>query len=345
MDTIPNGEPSEQLAPDTTAEIASEQQHFGEPASRLEGFSSDQLMAALEAAESGEPPVAVTPAAPAASHAPAAPADGEGQQPGDAPPAEGDGPQTLTKPKGRLSVRALPPEQQTQLAQALDLVRTGEAADIVTALSKVTGRTPAAPVADPTATPAEGNPASPAESTPASNQVAEIQSQIARLREERREAKANFDGDAETTLTEQIEDLQLQLLRAEQAAAVAAVENRSYQETYQAAVEAVESRYPALRDAESTFSQLLDDRVAAMQARGDQDLADPRFIERVADDLAAKLGIQKGAAPPAPPARAARPVGSFAPGHQSDARLSPEAARELIRNVPIEVLQDLVFTE
>lgn len=354
MDTTALGEPGEQPAAVTPVSDAGAQPQGSEPASTLDGFEDSQLFEALERLESGGafPTTPEAPAAPVAAPAPVQAPPGEtpaapAADAAEAPPAAGeDGPQGTT-PKGRVSVRILPPAEQVRIAEALDMVRHGKAPDFQTAYGTLAGApatgTPPAPAA--AAPDADAPPAPVAQAPAATPAVAEIQATIATLREERKAARRDFDNDRIDELTDQIEDAQANLLRAEQAAAVQAVESRSYNDRYADAVTAVEGRYEAARDENSVFNKILDDRITAAHHRGDPALSDPNFVIAFADEVAADLGLDRGTPIPPPPAKPARTVGDFAPGHHSSGRLSGEAASRLISQIPIEKLQELAFTE
>lgn len=310
----------------------------------LAELSHDDLLAVLREVENpGESRLQEPPAdEPAAQEPPA------GEQPQDDPPADPEaGTPTDPSPTGkapqRLSVRSLPVDEQVRLASALDLVRRGDAPNMLEALRQVSGE-PSAPAAASDATPAEVTETNtPVQQSPSSTQ--EIQTRIKDLRAQRRDAKANYDTDKEIELTEAIEDAQFELLKAEQSAAQQQVAQRSYQEQYQTSVDAMEAKYPEANDESSAFYRVLDDRVAAAVLRQDPALNDPNYIIKFADEVAADLGMKKQAAtPPTAPARPSRPAGStLAPGHGSQPRPNPDQVRELIKTVPIEVLQQVAF--
>jgi hypothetical protein len=63
----------------------------------------------------------------------------------------------------------------------------------------------------------------------------------------------------------------------------------TYQKAYVSAVDRMESKYPELQDEGSKLSILLDHRIAVAQINKDPALADPRFIEKFADEIAGEL--------------------------------------------------------
>lgn len=270
---------------------------------------------------------------------------------------QGDGtqePQAGTKPKPRLSVRALPEDDQAKLATAIDMVRKGESKDIAEAILKLTGKpattageTPAAATTDEGQDGAEQHQAEAQEEAP-SQSVADIKAKIKALREERRQAALDYlPSDDQLKITEEIEAASIELLRAEMAEKAAKQSAQSYQADFVSAVEAVESKYPESTDDTSAFSRILDDKVAAAKARRDPSLADPNFIIAFADEVAEMLGQKE--APKQfqqPPARASRPVGtSLAPGAATAKRMTLQTARELVATAPIEDVRAALFTE
>lgn len=326
---VPGAEPADTLA----ASEREERRFDGAPSDLLDNVNEDLLMEAFELVESGIP----EDAAPAAATetqvetAPETETETEVEEQEEAPEAS---PKAKGSPQ-RVSLRSLPENEQVELAAAIDKVRRGEAPDIKTALGLT-----AATAADPNAPEAIEQEAPPAQTAPA---VQEIKDQIKTLREQRAEAKRNFDPDKEIELTEKIEDAQMDLLRAEQSAKETAVANRSYQEQFEAACDAIETTYPDLADQQSVMSRILDDRITAAKARGDKALKNPGFIKAMADEVAADLGISKGtptkAAPKPAPSKPSRPVGStLAPGHQSAARMNGEEAMQQLQRASDEEL-------
>lgn len=270
---------------------------------------------------------------------------------------QGDGTQEQqagTKPKGRLSVRALPEDDQAKLATAIDMVRKGESKDIAEAILKLSGKpatsqgeAPAAATTDEGQDGAEQHQAEAQEEAP-SQSVADIRGRIEALREERRQAALDYlTPDVQIRITEEIEAASIELLRAEMAEKAAKQSAQSYQSDFVSAVEAVESKYPESTDDTSPFSRILDDKVAAAKARRDPSLADPNFIIAFADEVAEMLGQKE--APKQfqqPPARASRPVGtSLAPGAATAKRMTLQDARALVATAPIEDVRAALFTE
>lgn len=266
---------------------------------------------------------------------------------GEQPHGEEDGIRSddgATKPRARLSVRALPENQQAQLAAAIDLVRKGEHPNIASAILSLSGVV-AGEVATSNVQAIDLPQPAPPAATPAP-EVAEVQERLATLREQRKAAKLNYNVEEEIQLTEDIEAASIELFRAEQSAATRQVATRNYQSDFSAAVESVETKYPDSLDESTAFSRILDDKVAAARSRNDPALADPNYIIGFADEVAAMLGqAQAPAAMPRPPARASRPVGSsLAPGHGASPRLTLQDARNLVQTASIEDLKAALYT-
>lgn len=293
-----------------------------ESPSRLEGVGPEELLDGLAAAEEEDAGVAEDFSAEGVDDAGAE--DEAGAE---------------RRPPQRLSVRGLPAEQQYQLAEALDLVRRGEAGDVMEALEKMKGGDRTSEVRD-RRPDEEGVEADrPGEA----GDLKEMKERIAALRGQRREAIEDFDRAAEARLTEEIEDLQGHLWRAEQAVRVQEEQGQGYQKEYHAAVDAMEERYPETRDENSAFFKILDNKIAAAQARQDPALEDPGFILHFADEVAGMLGGHRAGRTPG---RGRVPVGSaLAPGYQTAARPGKEQLSRMIREMPLEDLERLVCTE
>lgn len=328
-------DPGEQPGNDTQAD-ASEQQQQPAPTA-LWDLSADEL---LEIA-SGE---AEAPAQPEAAESAAAPTEAPpSAQPADEPPGS-DAP---AKPPGRLSVRSLPAEQQLETAQALEMVRKGEATDLLDALSQLRGVAPA-PKSDGTA---NEPPAEPAPSTPAkAPAVAQIEKQIAALREERRIAKTvDYDSEKEEALTNQIEDALMELQEAklqaqaqEQAQRVEADAQAAWEADYQKANDELEEKYPAALDDNSEFSELLAAYLAKAKEEKNPKLQDPRYILELAakaDRLTTKTPPRRPSDPPPAP----KPTGKvLAPAHSAINRPTVDQVQRTIAEAdPDELLEYL----
>lgn len=331
---VPGAEPADANA----AAEREERRTDGTPSDLLENTDDATIMEAFELLASGELPDAIPAEQPAAKRTPEAPEteqpEPEAEEIETAPPAS---PEANRIPR-RLSTNGIDEQEAAKLADAAGMLRRKEVATLEEAFARLGLKAPTTEQQPESQAPPEVT-AEP-QTTP---QVQTIKDQIASLRAERKQAKQDFDTDKEIELTERIEDLQVDLLRAEQSAKEAAQASQSFQVQYEAACDAIEAKYPELSDDNSRMSRILDDRIVAAKARGDKALANPNFILAMADEVAADLGITAGkpqpTAPKPAPTKPARPVGStLAPGHQSAARVSEQEAIQAIRTMSLEDL-------
>ena len=328
------------VTPDTTPAGAQPANASADTAaSSLENLSSEQLLAALEAAEYGEesteitdePEPEETETPPAAEETPAAGAEEE------TAPAGESANTTENKSLRRLPLGGIEEAQRNEFAEAAKLIRKGEAKDLAEAVAILRG------------TPLETAPATESADTPPVSQtpstVADIQQQIQALREQRDQADDDFDKPTVRKLTNEIEDLQLSLLRAESADRESRVIQGSWDAKHDAACDQVEAKFKDFAKSEPRFYQLLEDRRVAMEARKDPELKDPAFIIGEAEKIAELLGYNKPVTP-APKVKATVPNGQdLAPAHQTAGRISRPEAQRMIQEVPIEELRKLVCTE
>jgi hypothetical protein len=308
--------------------------------SSLESLSPEQLLAALEGAEYGELE-STDPTDEREEEEPEAPEETPVAEE-EAPPAdEPVATTTENKPLRRLPLGGIEEAQRNEFAEAANLIREGKAKDLAEAVALLRGTTPQDATAPaPTETKAD---TPPAEQPSAS--VAAIQEQIRQLREQRDEADDNFEKATVRKLTNDIEDLQVALVRAEIAERETRSQAQSWDAAHNAACDQVEAKFDAFAKADPRFYQLLEDRRTAMEARNDPALKDPAFIIAEAEKIAALLGFNKPA-PPAPKTKPVTPNGQdIAPSHQSAARISRPEASRMIQEIPIEELQQLVCTE
>lgn len=310
----------------------SEQQQSGNIMDDISKLSSAELMQILEGDVSPPTPSAEKPPSQA----------GENPPDGNANP-DHNGSQ---KAPNRLSVRFLPLDEQQQMAEALAMVREKKASSVLEALSQLTGQQHQQPAANP-------DPDASSENNPPPGQtdetVSAIETRLSELREQRNTARLDYDAEAVDRLNEEIETEMLRLSDAKIQAALQQFQSKksaeSYQDTYQAAVDQMEAAYPEALDPDSAFYRALDDKVLAAQARKDPALADPNYILRFAEEVASLVGARKSPPSP-PPTRQHVPFGSqVAPAGATSHRLTPDQARAIIRNAPIEALSAVVFTE
>lgn len=307
-------------------------------------FSEDELLGAITGQPVDEAPINTPPATPDATPpadppATQEPVNDDVSAAGDDTPAPAD-----NKPPGRLSVRSLQADQQLELAQAIDMVRKGEASDTLEALQLIRGTTPQATPSE--AAPATQQPAT--ESAPAnppaqSKDEAAIQTEIEELRAQRASAKKDFDADLEEQLTEKIEDALVRLSEAKLHSVLhtqqAATQAAAYEDRYQAAVAELETVFPDVLDENSVMTRLLDDKVTAAIARKDPALQDPGYILKFAQEVAEMIGAKPATAQqpapaakvPAPPAAPRRGTASdLAPSTPAAGRPTAEQARQII---------------
>jgi hypothetical protein len=337
---------SEQPAASTQPAPGSEQQPAQETPIRIETATMEELESALypdvvpDAPEPAEQPAPE--AAPEPEQEPEAEPDGE-QQPGEAqaPVPAGN---SSGRIKRRLSVSNLPPDQQTETAQALEMVREGKAADLLDALTQIRGIQPQAQ--QPAATdqpPAQAEP----EAKPPT--LTDLEQRLTDLREQRDVADEAFDKPEFRRLTAEIEDLGIQIAEARAEAKanqrLQQQESASYETKVDAAFDAMEERYPEAADENSTFYRLLADKVAAAEARKDPALRDPNFISVFADEIAGILQGAPKAPPPAKPQAAPKgPVGTgVAPGHTQPTRFTESQKLHAIKTASFEDLDAALY--
>lgn len=278
--------------------------------------------------------------------------DTEEEEGEEQPPEEPQGDEDGVKPPNRVSLRALPPEQQLETAQALEMVRNGQANDLPEAFALLRaerGEEGAEHQQKDEEKPQE----KPEQQT---SEVAGIEAEIRELRAQRTEAKKEFDSDLESELTEKIEDALGKLADAKIQAAFEtrqrAEMQQSFDQQYQSAVVELESKYPDVLDENSTMSRWIEDKLTAAEARNAPELSDPRFILRIADEVAQVLGAKPAGEPaekkptakipdpPTPPRRGT--AADVAPDHSSRARTTDEQARAMIEDAdPDTLLQAL----
>jgi len=295
-------------------------------ASQLESQTAEQLLELITGQAPEGPPSAPIPAAPIP----------DGEQPPDSTPPDEVPPEAgsteIKPPPGRASHRFLPEEEQREHLQALDLVREKKAKDLPDAYRQLRGELE--PIAAP---PVEGGEPAPAVvPTPPEPATAEplqvIQNRLTDLREQRKQAKRDFDPDEEDRLTTEIEDTLVALQEAKTNAAQRQQVQVAYEQQYQTALDELDKLYPDAQDDTSDFSELLDAMVIKARVDKDPILNDPRYVLTLAERLAAKLAPKPTGTPPTgPTTRAQRPTGALvAPGHSQAPRLNPDQTKAFI---------------
>jgi hypothetical protein len=317
--------PGEQPGQEAPVTPASEQPPAGD--TPVNDLSADELLKII------------TEETPEAEAPPATPEPKTGEQPAKGDDDDEEQPPGSSKPPGRLSVRALPADQQLELAKALAMVREGEASDPFEALQMLRG---ANGQPDPKVEEDEADPEPQAQ--PAAVQT--IEAKLAELREERKQAKRDFDTDEEERLTTEIEDTLISLQEAKMLAAAQKANEQqikaTYEDQYQSAVDELETNYPESLDDNSQFSRLLYQAQRAAIADNDPVIQNPRYLLGMAAEIKDLLQPKSGR-PPSYPPPLPRPTGAaLAPAHSQVERFTEDQARAIIYDAdPDDLLAEL----
>ena len=309
----------EQDTPHSSTEASAQPQTVN-----ADDYTADQLLEALTGEPQAKAPLDKLPEETESSAQPK-PVNTEGQPRENAP---------AKKENLRLRFTALSPEHQAETAEAYRMVREGEAPDMLAAYQAIRG---IEGYSEQTAQDQEYAPdLSNQRSTQdaPTNEVDELSAQLADLRAERKQARADYDIDAEEELTTKIEDLSRKIAKAEALAEISHIteaQTRSqWSEEYDSAVDELESKYPDVLDDNSPFTRFLDAKIKAAKADSDPRLQDPRYVLEFADELTAEI---RAMAPkpsgirPSPPPSAPRPNGSaVAPAQNLAQRMSDQQA-------------------
>jgi len=274
------------------------------------------------------------------------------------PPADEPGDQTQPNPSlERISLKSLHPDDRKLVADAKEMVRSGEAKTFSEAIYKLSKSDDPNPTAQPAAPnqnadsqqqPNQAPSAAPAPAVEPAPDVATITSQIETLRQQRSEAVAEYDRQKEIELTSQIEDALAALSEAKAAAVLRSQTSKSQENAVQAAVEEIYAKFPESEDPKSYFYFRMQQEVTDYEQKRGPISNHPSQLLEIAKSVAKELGVSSDAPPPAPrkaaapaPAQIARPLGSGAPGSSGNARVSAdditrfknEASEEDIRSV------------
>jgi hypothetical protein len=296
------------------------------PTVNADDYTADQLLEALTGEPQAKAPLdkLPDPEAPSAQPEPAA----KDAQPKENTPAR--------KENLRLRFTALTPEQQDETAEAYRMVREGEAPDMLAAYQAIRGID-----GQPEQAAQEKYFDSPAliaqqseENAATTTEVDDLFLQLADLRSQRKQAREDYDMDAEEDLSTQIENLSLKIAKAEALAELSqrteAQSRTQWNQEYDTAVDELESKYPDVLDDNSTFTRFLDAKIKAAKADSDPRLSDPRHVLLYADELAAEIQAiapKPSGIRPSPPPSAPRPNGSsVAPAQNSAQRMSDQQA-------------------
>jgi hypothetical protein len=243
-------------------------------------------------------------------------------------------------------VRALPVDQQVLIAKAVEMVRNGDAPDFVTAAALLAPTEQNENQADPF----QDNPTQEQRKEDDTKGIIEIQKDLEALREQRKAAIKDFDTEAQSDLTDAIEEKTAELAEMKAIRRIEAVRNQenqaNYQKQYEATVEEIEELYPALQDDQSSFSRVFDSMVLASRAREDAILSDPTHLRVIAAEVASLLQMpatkSKQTTLPAPPPRTIANGSAVAPGHTQAPQLSNNEAFDYIKNATLDQLDALI---
>lgn len=295
----------------------------------MSSFSEEQLLAAITG---DSPPPQEPSAATPVEHSDGSQTPDDGAQPEPTPANHG---QQGKNDSIRLRLSALPPDEQKEAAEAYRLVREGKAPDLFEAYKQLRGtkESDTDPNAQQQAAPQEA--AKPAI-------ISELETQLSEARARLKDARETFDADAEDAIEAEIQTLVRKLAKEEIKAELEQQQNSNAAETFQAeydaAVDELESTYPAVLDDNSEFTRLLDDKVNAARYRNDPKLSDPRYILELAGEVDAILNKPSGRKPSPPPA-VPRPNGAqVAPAHNQSPRPSEDQMRAAIASASPEDL-------
>lgn len=305
----------EQDTQSITTEASAQPQTFN-----ADDYSADELLAAVTGEPQAKAPLDKLPEEAAPSAQPDAKKEA---QPQENAPAKKD--------NLRLRFTALSPEHQAETAEAYRMVRDGEAQDMLAAYQAIRGVQGHSQQA---AQDQEYAPSAESQQDAPSAELDDLNSQLADLRSQRKQARADYDIDAEEEITTQIEDLSRKIAKAEALAEINHIteaQTRSqWSQEYDSAVDELESKYPDVLDDNSPFTRFLDAKIKAAKADSDPRLQDPRYVLEFADELASEI---RAMAPkpsgirPSPPPSAPRPTGStVAPAQNSAQRMSDQQA-------------------
>jgi hypothetical protein len=297
----------------------------------MSSFSEEQLLAAITG---DSPPPQEPSAATPVEHSDGSQTPDDGAQPEPTPANQG---QQGKNDSIRLRLSALPPEEQREAAEAYRLVREGKAPDLFEAYKQLRGTKDTD--ADPNS---QQQAAAPPQDAEKPAIISELETQLSDARVRLKEARSTFDADAEDEIEAEIQTLLRNLakeeFKAEQERKQRSEASNNFQAEYDAAVDELETKFPAVLDDDSEFTRLLDDKVAAARYRKDPKLSDPRYILELAGEVDAILNKPSGRKPSPPPA-IPRPNGAqVAPAHNQSPRPSEDQMRAAIANASPEEL-------
>lgn len=326
--------PGEQPAATTVPDAGAQPQPGAITEAALDGLTDEQALALIDGRTLAQAPE------PESTPEPEKVIEGEKPQPDPKPDTE---PEPKAKHAQRIRLTGLQEADQQKVTDALNLVREGKASDIATAMKMVAGEE-AAPVQASQAAP---DPQPDTEPTVLEN----LQSELEAAQAELAAAEDDYaDSSVKGPIHERINRLNREIAKEEIKAELAAERQqsgiKSYNDQYGEAVAEVEQQYAHVFDTNPDFEDLLDAYKAKAEADNDPIIQDPRYVIGLAEKAARVLGLSKTPAAtmaPAPPVRAAKPVGSTtAPGHTHRAVPTKDQVLASIDSLSIEELAALV---
>lgn len=311
-------------------------------ATQLEAASNEQLREALF----GDQPEKGAPATPEPKAEPETKPEPESEKPDpDKEQEEQEEPEPKPKKSDKLrrvSLSALKDEAQKQeVADAMEMVRKGEAEDLFEAMGKIRG-VEKQPKAEPEA------PEQDAEATP--QETPTLEEQREELERQLDEAQDNFETEEIKRLNREIRNIDREITREELRGELEQRDLKKNQQTFaerfEANTDALEEKYPDLAEEDSYFTLLLDKKVEEAQKAKDPALQDPDFINVFAEEIAVQIKAQAKAPskPTPPPARPKKPVGSnLAPGHSAPVNMTRDQGEYAVKHADLETLGTALF--
>lgn len=251
----------------------------------------------------------------------------------------------------RISLRTLPLAERKLVAEAVNLFRNGKVATLADALKQLGLTADSTPQEQPPTEDAQPTqqtepPQARQPDTPqADPEVARISSVLADLRNQRRQAIAEYDRETEATLTDQIEDAVAELSEAKATARLTLQQEARQDQLAQSAIEEVHLQYPESEDPDSFFSFRLSRAIDSYESTTGRLIREtPGKLMDLARTVQDSIGSAPAAQAPAAPRQApkpeqqARPLGTAAPGQNTPPRLSGDALQRRIEEASPEEL-------
>lgn len=237
----------------------------------------------------------------------------------------------------RIRLKGLPKKEKHRIASAVNAVKDGTYDSFNDAYSDLYGAPKAAEVNDEGEAPEAGNP-EPVVPEP----VALVDSDIERLKSERKEARSDFDNDTADDLTDQINAKLLERQQVLNDVAASAKADNEFVQKYRETAISLREAHPELNDFDSPLSKRvgeLRDLKEFAASKGDEEaqasLRNPQFIADLVSQAATDIGMgSRGSTPPPPPVRnAPQRQGQVSPANATTGSLSTEASLSLLDNL------------